>query len=120
MAILEKLKAFEDVKGYLGAGLFSPEGELIDGTSDISGLKMELIGTLLNDVLLEAQEMTEKAGFGASNFIQVNSDMGMLFAKCFNSNGKHFHTVLFVKPEGNVAMAKMKLQSVVDSLVEEF
>ncbi len=120
MAIHDKLKAFEDVKGFLGAAVFSPEGELLEGNAEISGLTMEVIGSLLNDVLLEAQEMTEKSGFGHADFIQINSDAGMMLAKCHNEAGKHYHTVLFLKPDGNIAMAKMKMKAVVEALKEEF
>ncbi len=120
MAIIEKLKELEDVRGYLGSGVFSPSGELIEGTAEISGLKMEVIGSLLNDVLLEAQEMTEKAGFGHSDFIQIDSDMGIMLARSTKTPNAHFHTVLFLKPDGNVAMAKMKLSNVCEALVEEF
>ncbi len=120
MAISEKLKALEDVRGFVGAGVFTPSGEMLDGNAEISGLKMEVIGSLLNDVLLEAQEMTEKAGFGHSDFIQINSDMGMMLAKCTKVGDIHFHTVIFLKSDGNVAMAKMKLTSVCEALVEEF
>ncbi len=120
MAISEKLKALEDVKGYLGAGVFSPNGELIEGTAEVSGITMEVIGSLLNDVLLEAQQMTEKAGFGTSNFIQIDSDAGIMIARSYNKDGKHYHTVMFLKPDGNIAMAKMKFKTVTEALAEEF
>lgn len=101
--------------------MFTPEGEMLEGTSQISGLHQEVLGSLLNDVLLAAQTMTDKGGFGKSDFIQINSDMGMLLAKCNgNAEGKHYHVTLFLKPEGNVAMGKMKLKAVVDALAEEF
>ncbi len=120
MAIKDKLKELEDVKGFLGAGVFTPSGELIEGNAEISGLRMEVIGSLLNDVLLVAQEMTEKAGFGHSDFIQINSDMGLLLARSTDSGPVKFHTVLFLKPDGNIAMGKMKLEAVSEELKEEF
>lgn len=121
MAIKDKLAGFEEVKGYLGCGVFSPEGEMIEGTSQISGLHQEVLGSLLNDVLLAAQEMTDKGGFGHSDFIQINSDMGVLLAKCNgNVDGKHYHVTLFLKPDGNVAMGKMKLKATTEALAEDF
>ncbi|NOY23836.1 MAG: hypothetical protein GXO70_10060 [Acidobacteria bacterium] len=121
MAIKEKLAAFEEVKGYLGCGVFTAEGEMLEGTAQISGLHQEILGSLLNDVLLAAQEMTDKGGFGHSDFIQINSDMGTLLAKCNgNVDGKHYHVTLFLKPDGNVAMGKMKIKSVTEALSEEF
>jgi len=120
MAIKDKLAMFEDVKGYIGSGVFSPEGEMIEGTTEISGIQQEILGSLLNDVLLAAREMTEKGGFGKADFVQINSDMGLLLAKCVNTGDKHYHVTLFLKPDGNVAMAKMKLKSVSEALLEEF
>ncbi len=120
MAIKDKLKELEDVKGFLGAGVFTPDGELIEGNAEISGLRMEVIGSLLNDVLLTAKEMTEKAGFGETDFIQINSDLGLLLARSTESEALSYHTVLFLKPDGNVAMGKMKLKAVAEELKEEF
>ncbi len=120
MAINEKLKALHDVKGFIGAGVFSPDGEFVDGDTEISGLRMEVLGSLLNDVLVGAQQMAKDSGFGHADFIQINSDAGMMLAKSYDKDGKHFHTVMFLKPDGNIAMAKMKLNSVVEALAEEF
>jgi hypothetical protein len=52
--------------------------------------------------------------------IQLDTEMGIILAKCFNDGKIHFHTVLVIKKDGNVAMAKMKLKKVVDLLKPEF
>ncbi len=120
MAINEKLRALHDVKGFIGAGVFSPNGEFIDGDAEVSGLRMEVLGSVLNDVLLGAQQMTVDSGFGMADFIQIDSDAGIMIARAYNKDGKHYHTVMFLKPDGNIAMAKMKFKTVTEALAEEF
>lgn len=121
MAIKETLSTLKDVSGYLGAGVFTPQGELLEGEADASGVHFETSGSMIHDTLLNAQKMSDAAGFGKADMIQVDTEAGLLFCKCFNDNAsKHFHTILVLKKDGNVAMAKMKLNKAVSNLVAEF
>lgn len=116
MAIDKILKFLEDVKGYLGAGVFTPQGELLEGVTDVSGIRFEEAGSLIHDSLNDSKKMAAEVGLGNLDMIQMYTDMGVIFANCYNDGTLHFHTVLIIKTDGNVAMAKLKLKKAVEAL----
>jgi hypothetical protein len=120
MAIKDHLKLFGDVGGYLGSGVFTPQGEMLEGTTEISGIHFETAGSMIHDMLLNAKKVSETSGFGNCDMLQLDTEMGIILAKCFNDGKIHFHTVLVIKKDGNVAMAKMILKKVVELLKPEF
>ena len=120
MSIRDSLSELEKVNGYLGAGVFTPQGELLEGVADISGIHFETAGSQVHDMLLSSQNMAKETGFGSANMIQIDTELGIVFAKCFNDGATHFHTVLVIKNDGNVAMAKLKLKKVVETIKAEF
>ncbi|MCK5059198.1 MAG: response regulator [Candidatus Aminicenantes bacterium] len=119
-AIKQKLARLREVPGYLAAGVFTPQGELLDGESEVSGIDFKLAGSLVNDTMLNARTMMLEAGFGETRMIQIDTYVGCVFCKCYNDGKRHFHTVLVIKNDGNVAMAKVKLMKTVEELVCEF
>ncbi len=116
MAIKEVLKVLEDVNGYLGSGVFTPQGEMLEGSIEVSGITFETAGSLIHDTLKNSKKLAKDAGFGNLSMIQLYTEMGVVFAVCFNEGKLHFHTVLILKTDGNIAMAKMKLSNVVEAL----
>ncbi|MCP4150761.1 MAG: response regulator [bacterium] len=120
MAINEKLSALKEVKGYLGAGVFTPQGEMLDGSADISGIQFEEAGSLIHDVLKDSGDMAREIGFGKLDMLQLYTQVGIVFAKCYFEGDIHFHTILVIKTDGNVAMARLKLNRVVQTLISEF
>jgi CheY-like chemotaxis protein len=120
MGINEKLTMLKDVSGYLGAGVFTPQGEMLEGTADISGIQFVEAGSLIHDTLRDAKDMSKKIGFGNLDLIQLYTELGIVFAKCYNQGNLHFHTILVIKNDGNIAMARLKLNKAVESLISEF
>ena len=120
MGISEKLAPLREVSGYLGAGVFTPQGEMLEGTTDISGIQFVEAGSLIHDTLKDAKDVSKKIGFGILDLIQLYTELGIVFAKCYNQGNLHFHTIMVIKNDGNIAMARLKLNKVVDSLVSEF
>jgi predicted regulator of Ras-like GTPase activity (Roadblock/LC7/MglB family) len=120
MAIKDHLQQFTDVGGYLGSGVFTPQGEMLEGTTEISGIHFETAGSMIHDMLLNAKRVSETSGFGNCDMLQLETEMGIILAKCFNDGKIHFHTVLVINKNGNVAMAKMKLKKVVELVKAEF
>ncbi len=118
MPILKIINSLKDVKGYLGAGVFTPQGEMLEGVADISGIHFEEAGALIHDTLKDAREMTTQVGFGNLDMIQLYTEMGIIFAVCYNDGKLHFHTILVIKNDGNVAMAKLKLKKTVEALTQ--
>jgi CheY-like chemotaxis protein/roadblock/LC7 domain-containing protein len=119
-AIKEKLAILKEVSGYLAAGVFTPQGELLEGDIEFSGVDFKEAGSMVNDTMLNARIMSLEAGFGEANMIQIDTYVGYVFCKCYNDGKRHFHTVMIVKNDGNVAMAKVKLMKTIEALVSEF
>lgn len=120
MAINEILKQLTEVKGYLGAGVFTPQGELLEGTTEISGIHFEQAGSLIHDALSDSKRMCGEIGFGNLDMLQLYTEMGIIFASCYDDGNMHFHTILVIKTDGNIAMAKLKLKKVVEALTAVF
>lgn len=118
VAINEILKTLNDVNGFLGSGVFTPQGELLEGTTEVSGIHFEEAGSMIHDALANSKQVSRTVGFGDLNMMQFYTDMGIIFAKCYNDGKLHFHTILVIKTDGNVAMARMKMDKVVDALKE--
>ena len=64
MAIDKILKFLEDINGYLGAGVFTPQGELLEGVADVSGIRFEEAGSLIHDSLNDSKKMAAEVGLG--------------------------------------------------------
>jgi roadblock/LC7 domain-containing protein len=120
MAFDEKLSILKEVNGYLGAGVFTPQGEILEGASDISDIQFEEAGALIHDTLKNSKAMAKEIGFGNLDMIQLYTPVGIVFAKCHQEGNSHFHTILVIKTDGNITMARLKLNQVVELLVEEF
>lgn len=118
MAVAEILKTLKDVNGYIGAGVFTPQGEILGGSTELSGIQFEEAGLLCHDTLSNSKSMSIQVGFGNLDMIQLYSEMGIIFAKCYDDGKLHFHTILMIKNDGNVAIARLRLNSAVEALKE--
>jgi CheY-like chemotaxis protein/predicted regulator of Ras-like GTPase activity (Roadblock/LC7/MglB family) len=123
--ILEKLKT---VDGFQAVGVFSPNGEMV-AESNVAGINLAEIGALANDVLLKAQKSTEIMQIGRGQMVHVEAPKGHVICRCLNestdfsstSTGRaHLHMVLLLSAEGNLAMGKMKIGSVIQEMAEFF
>jgi len=122
--ILEKLKA---VDGFIAAGAFSPQGEMVAEVN--TGQSLAELGALANDVLLKSQKTTDIMGVGRGNMIHITAPRANILVRCLNENtdfaanepGRaHVHMVLVLEPEGNLALAKMRLEKAILSIAESF
>ncbi len=122
------LEKFTVVSGFLAAGAFSPNGEVV-AEVNASGIKLAEIGALANDVLLKAQKATEIMEVGRGQMVHVEAPKAHIFARCLNESddyastdaGKaHVHMVIIIKSDGNIAMAKMKLEAIIKEVAPFF
>jgi hypothetical protein len=120
MDLDKHLVKIKSIKGFMGVGVFTATGEFLAGNANISGIHQELAGAGINDALLHVQEITEELGMGRANMVQIDAGVGKIVAKCHNKGGVHFHTVVYIAPDGNVAMAKLLLEKVIVNLAGEF
>ncbi len=127
MAIRDHLNELQGATGFLGAAVFSPQGEMLDGFAT-TGMDIKSVGMFANNALLNAQKATDQMGVGRGNFMQVRAPQAIVLMRCLNeatdfsanATGKaHFHTVAIMSPEGNVGMAGMLLDRIVGKIAEE-
>ena len=127
MAIKDHLSEFQSIEGFLGAAVFSAQGDMLDGVTtgktDIKSVGMFAINALLN-----AQKATDQMGVGRGNLMQIRAPQATVIMRCLNeatdfaatAAGKvHVHVVVVMAPEGNVGMASMILDKVVGKVAEE-
>ncbi|MBU1168760.1 MAG: response regulator [Proteobacteria bacterium] len=127
-SIKEVLEKFKAIDGFMAAGAFSPNGELASEIN-VAGVNIAELGALANDVLLKAQKATEIMGVGRGQLVHVEAPKAHIFARCLNestdyaataSGRAHVHLVMVIEKEGNVAMAKMRLESIIMEIAEHF
>ncbi len=126
--IEEILGKLRDVEGFMAVGVFTPNGEMAAQVNN-SGVKLAEVGALANDVLLKAQKATDLMDVGRGQTVHIEAPKAHIFARCLNENqdfskteaGKaHVHLVLLLEKDGNLAMAKMKLTSVIQETALAF
>lgn len=124
--VLEKLKA---VGGFMAVGAFTPNGEMVADVN-VAGVNLGELGALANDVLLKAQKATEMMNVGRGQVVHVEAPKAHIICRCLNESadfsataaGKaHLHMVLILnKEDGNIAMGKMRLESVIQEVAVFF
>ncbi len=118
--ILKKLEMFKELNGYLASGVFDAYGKMLAGVMEVAGLSFETAGSLFHDALLFTDNISKEAGFGPVQMVQIDTEIGIVFAKCCIEEEIHFHTLLVVKNTANIVMSKHMLTKMVDTLKEEF
>ena len=126
--IKEILEKFKVVDGFQAVGAFSPNGEMV-AECNVSGVNLGELGALANDVLLKAQKTTEIMNVGRGQLVHVEAPKAHVICRCLNeatdfastaSGRAHVHMVVIIGKDGNVAMAKMKVASVIQEVAEFF
>jgi CheY-like chemotaxis protein/predicted regulator of Ras-like GTPase activity (Roadblock/LC7/MglB family) len=128
MSAIDKLKELQGLEGFSGAALYTPTGEpLVVLQGDNQHLKD--VGILANAVLLNAQKASLEMGTGRGQQVHVHAEKAHIFARCLNEGtdpvksvpGKaHIHLVLIIKDESSIGLAKMRVNSVIERLAEDF
>jgi len=128
MAAKDKLQDLMGVEGVAGVAVFSPTGEdlaMVPGT--VSNMKE--VGVLANNVLLNAQKASIEMGAGRGQVVHVEGERAHILVRCLNEGtdplksqpGRaHIHTVMVLKPDASLGMAKLRLNSAVEKLAEDF
>lgn len=124
----ETLGKLKDVEGFMAVGIFTPNGEMA-AQVNVSGIKIAEIGALANDVLMKAQKATDLMNVGRGQVVHVEAPKAHVIARCLNESedyaasaaGKaHLHMVLILSKDGNLAMAKIKMESVIHEVAAAF
>lgn len=124
MNMQEVLGKAKDVSGFVAVGAFSAHGELLAEVSN-SGTNLAEMGALANDVLLKAQKSTDVMGVGRGNLVHIEAPGAHVLVRCLNESSDfgaseaghaHVHVVLVMEPDGNMAMGKMRINSLINEL----
>lgn len=124
----ESLGKLKDIDGFLAAGVFTPNGEMASEVN-VSNMKLAEIGSMANDVLLKAQKATDVMNVGRGNVVHIEAPKAHVFARCLNENtdfsktesGKaHIHVVMLLAKDANLAMGKIKLESITQEVASAF
>lgn len=119
--ILKKMSA---VEGFVACAIVSPEGELLASVNS-AGIKLQEVGALANDILLKSQNAAELMGVGRAQCIHLEAPKGHALARCLNeatdytvtaSGRAHFHVIMMIAKEGNIALAKMRLNNAMSEI----
>ncbi|MCP5050746.1 MAG: hypothetical protein GY940_26520 [bacterium] len=120
MSILKKLELFRELDGYLGASVYSSDGKMLGGVTEVSGVNFEIAGSLFHDLYLIADNHSKETGFGSMNMIRMDTATGIIFIKCYRDADMYFHTLLVVKHDSNEEKVRELLSRVIGALTEEF
>ena len=120
MSILKNLEILKKIQGYLGASVYTPEGKMLAGVTEVSGLNFEIAGSLFHDAFLILENKSKESGFGKVDMFRVNTEMGIVFLKCFREGNVHFHTIMVIKHDANVAVAELMLENALKVIKKEF
>ena len=124
----DTLNRLRDIDGFMAAGIFTPNGEMA-AQVNTAGLKLAEVGSLANDVLLKAQKATDVMNVGRGQVVHIEAPKAHIIARCLNEAddfsqsqaGKaHIHLIMLMAKDANLAMGKIKLESVIHEAAESF
>ena len=119
MSILKKLEAFKQLNGYLGASVFSFDGKMLGGVTEVSGINFEIAGKLFHDGYVFMKDNSIESGFGKAKMFRVDTEKGIVIGKCFEEGETHFHTILVIQTDTDMKTAISVLDKVIQSLKGE-
>jgi CheY-like chemotaxis protein/predicted regulator of Ras-like GTPase activity (Roadblock/LC7/MglB family) len=128
MAVIDKLKEFSQIEGFAGCGLFTPAGEQL-AVLGAEGVNLKEVGVLANNVLMNAQRASLDMGTGLGQQVHIEAQHAHILVRCLNEGtdplksqpGKaHIHLVLILKNDASIGMAKLKINSIIAKLAEDF
>ena len=128
MSATEKLKELAALEGFAGVAVYTPTGESLAVLAG-DGQHLKEVGVLANNVLLNAQKASVEMGTGRGQQVHVEAEKAHILVRCLNEGtdalksqpGKaHIHLVLVLKNDASIGMAKLKINSAVQKLAEDF
>ena len=124
----EKLKELTTIDGFSGAAVYTPQGELLSVLAGEVG-NLKDIGVLANNVLMNAQKASLEMGTGRGQQVHIEADSSNILVRCLNEgtdplrsqpNKAHIHLVVVLKSDAAIGMAKLRVNSVIQKLAEDF
>lgn len=129
MSIKEKLQELTSLEGFAGVALFTPNGEALTMLSEQSAdVNLQQVGVLANNVLMNAQKASLEMGTGRGQLVHIVAQKAHILVRCLNEGsdpiksepGKaHVHMVLILKDDSSIGLAKMKVESIIQTVAPE-
>jgi len=114
------LKPLEDISGFIGAVVYTSDGETIISTSADLGMdRMSKIKTFAVELCRETGEVTGKMGIGTLNSIVIKTD-STIFIHGSIIDGVAGLSVILEAPTGNLGLAQISMKKIVKELKPEF
>jgi len=120
--ITAELGKLLSLNGCAGAGIFSPEGEMLMGTPEFKVIPFDRSGGNIQDMLSDARSLSARVGYGQVQMVEVHTEAGIILVTCSSRDDhrKYFYTVLALNTESSLALARIKLKKVADALLNIF
>ncbi|MCI5167111.1 MAG: roadblock/LC7 domain-containing protein [Candidatus Electrothrix sp. GM3_4] len=124
----EKLSRLTGIDGFAGAAVLTPNGRVLL-KCEPTGINIELISALTNNVLRTAEKASRDMGFGRCLFTFMHTEKALILSRCLNEGenplgpepGKcHIHLVLIVENPSSFGIAKLEISNVIESLADDF
>ena len=117
MALEKKLDVLTEIDGFLGVGVFSKDGELL-ASGKGSTLEMEMIGALVNNMVVNAQRTAEEIGLGGADAIHVaTQEKANIFVRCYSDKKVKFNLILICEEKAPIGMIRLRVNQILPSLV---
>lgn len=120
MALEQLLQGCRDINGYKAAAIMNFTGELLAADSLDTGVDLGLVGATFNDIFRAAHEASKKIGLEATREAVFKTPKGLVIMLCSGVNARpHIHVVAVLAQDGNQALAKMRLEQLIDKASAE-
>lgn len=120
MALESHLAELKDIKGYKASGIMSFTGELLVSDSVDTAVDLAFTGATFNDIFRAAHTACEKIGLESCREASFATPKGTVLMRCSGTKSKvHCHIITIMAIDGNQALAKMKVDKMVDPIMNE-
>lgn len=130
VTIRDKLQGLASIDGFGGVALLTPNGDFL-AVLEENSIKSNIKGIAIfsNHLLLNAQKTSFEMGIGTSQFVHFVCEKTHILVRCYNEgteqikfqSGKaHFHLVLLLHNDDSIGLAKMRIESILYNIANEF
>lgn len=115
--IIRNIGRFKELDGYIGIAVYSPDGRMLGGVTEVLGINFEIVSQLFHDAFLIIDNRSREGDFGEVDLMQLNTAKGIVLGKCFKEEGLHFHAILVVASGTDIDEARVILDKFMKSLM---
>jgi len=119
MSIEKKLEVFKQIDGFMGVGVYSTDGELLAAGIG-SAMEMEMVGALVNNLIVNSQKTAEEIGLGGSDAIDIAThEKANIFIRCYSDSKVKFNLILICGEKAPIGMIRLRIKQVLPEIAED-